>query len=93
MIPSYSRCSLVKRCVQKTNNSKVFKKYTLAVAITSKGVIGYELYEKGGMNVERLNFFLQKYVVNKYKGYTLIMDNTGSHRNKTTKELIIKSGN
>ena len=93
MIPSYSRCSLGKRCVQKTNNSKVFKKYTLAVAITSKGVIGYELYEKGGMNVERLNLFLQKYVVNKYKGYTLIMDNAGSHRNKTTKELIIKSGN
>jgi transposase len=93
MIPSYSRCSLGKRCVQKTNNSKVFKKYTLAVAITSKGVIGYELYEKGGMNVERLNLFLQKYVVNKYKGYTIIMDNAGSHRNKTTKELIIKSGN
>ncbi len=85
MIPSYSRCSLGKRCVQKTNNSKVFKKYTLAVAITSKGVIGYELYEKGGMNIERLNLFLQKYVVNKYKGYTLIMDNAGSHRNKTTK--------
>ena len=57
MIPSYSRCYLGKRYVQKTNNSKVFKKYTLSGAISSLGVVGYELYESGGMTHERLNNF------------------------------------
>lgn len=93
MIPSYSRCDLRKRCVQKTNNSKVFKKYTLSVAISSLGVVGYELYESGGMTHERLNNFIRKHISGKFKGYTIIMDNAGSHRNNSTKVLIENSGN
>ena len=33
MIPEYSRCDLGKRCVYKTDNSFVFRKFTLLVAI------------------------------------------------------------
>ena len=31
MKPNYSRCELGKRCVQKTTNNNVFKKYTLII--------------------------------------------------------------
>jgi transposase len=35
-----------KRCVIKTTDQKVFKKYTAIFAISSSGVIGWKLYEK-----------------------------------------------
>ena len=38
---------LGKRCVVKTESQEVFKKYTGIFAISSKGVIGYEVYKKG----------------------------------------------
>jgi transposase-like protein len=43
-----------KRCVIKTNSQEVFKKYTAIFAISVDGVIGYTLYEKGGIDSERL---------------------------------------
>jgi hypothetical protein len=38
---------LGKRCVVKTESQEVLKKYTGIFAISSKGVIGYEVYKKG----------------------------------------------
>jgi hypothetical protein len=38
-----------KRCVLKTENNQVFKKYTGIFSISTKGVLGWELYEKGGI--------------------------------------------
>ena len=43
-----------KRCVVKTESQEVFKKYTGIFAICSKGVIGYEIYKKGGIVIEWL---------------------------------------
>ena len=37
---------LGKRCVVKTESQEVLKKYTGIFAISSKGVIGYEVYKK-----------------------------------------------
>jgi hypothetical protein len=37
---------LGKRCVVKTESQEVFKKYTGIFAISSKGVIGYEVYKR-----------------------------------------------
>jgi transposase len=92
-IPSnYSRCDLSKRCVLKTKNNKVFTKYTLVCAMTSKG-IGFELYEKGGMNAERMIEFINKYIKNKFKNALVIMDNGGSHKNKLIGETIKKTEN
>lgn len=51
-----------KRCVLKTDNNEVFKKYTGIFSISTKGVLGWELYEKGGINTERLyDFFRETY--------------------------------
>lgn len=76
-----------KRCVIKTQSQDVFKKYTAIFAISINGVIGWELYEKGGIDSERLMEFLQKYITNRYKNKVIIMDNASSHRNENVKKL------
>jgi transposase len=90
--PTYSRCELGRRCVIKTSNQFVFRKFTLLVAISNSKCVGKELYEKGGMTKERLEF-LEKYVFPNYKNHLIILDNAGSHNNELIKNAITKSGN
>ena len=56
-----------KRCIIKTNSQEIFKKYTAIFAISINGVIGFTLYEKGGIDSERLVAFLDTFITNKYK--------------------------
>ena len=93
MKPSYSRCSLGKRCVMKTTNNKVFQKYTLLAGISTKGVIGWKIYENGGVTAERMCAFLDDYISGKYVNHLVIMDNAGSHRSKLVKEKVKKTKN
>ncbi len=79
-----------KRCVIKTQSQEVFKKYTGIFAISTDGVLGWELYEKSGINADRLYEFLEKYITSKYKNKLIILDNASSHRNPKVKELILK---
>ncbi len=79
-----------KRCVIKTQSQEVFKKYTGIFAISSKGVEGWELYEKGGINVDRLYNFLEENITSKYKNKLIILDNASSHRHEKIKELVNK---
>ena len=48
MMKEYCRSDKGKRCYQnamrQTNDNKVFTKYTLLVAISTKGVVGYKLF-------------------------------------------------
>ena len=82
-----------KRCVIKTESQEVFKKYTGIFAISTKGVLGWELYEKGGINTDLLIKFLEKYITTKFKDKLIILDNASSHRNERIKELISKNNN
>jgi transposase len=93
MMLEYSRCDLGKRCVIKTNDNYVFRKFSLLVAINNSKCVGHTLYEKGGMTKERFVEFLEKFVFNKYKKHLIILDNAGSHNNQYVKEAITKSGN
>jgi hypothetical protein len=72
----------------KTDNQEVFKKYTGIFAISIDGVIGYEIYDKGGIDSDRLMEFLNKYITNKYSNKLIILDNASSHRNYKVKKLI-----
>lgn len=90
---NYSRCELGKRCVKKTTNNAVFKKYTLVYAINNKGIIGWEFYENGGMNAERMIIFIHKYINGKFHNNTIIMDNGGAHKNNLVKKAIKESYN
>ena len=93
MIPEYSRCDLGKRCIYKTDNSFVFRKFTLLVAISNSKCIGYRLYEKGGMTKERFVEFLENFIFGKYTNHLIILDNAGSHKNNYVKNAIEESDN
>jgi transposase len=86
MIMEYSRCDIGKRCIVKTDDNYLFRKFTLLVAISNSKCIGWILYEKGGMTKERLVEFLDK-------NHLIILDNAGSHKNSYVKDAIINSGN
>jgi len=79
-----------KRCVIKTKSQEVFKKYTGIFAISVNGVEGWDLYEKGGINTERLVEFLQKFIIEKYKNKIIILDNASAHKNDTIRDLVNK---
>ena len=93
MIPEYSRCDLGKRCIYKTDDSFVFRKFTLLVAISNSKCIGYRLYEKGGMTKERFVDFLEDFVFGKYTNHLIVLDNAGSHKNNYVKNAIEESDN
>jgi hypothetical protein len=54
------------------------------------GVEGWELYEKGGINTERLVYFLQKFITEKYRNKLIILDNASAHKNDTIRDLVNK---
>ena len=80
-----------KRCVIKTQSQEVFKKYTGIFAISVNGVEGWDLYEKSGINSDRMIEFLETHITNKYKNKLIILDNASSHRNPKVKEVINKN--
>ena len=49
------------------------------------------MYNKGGIDGDRLLAFLEKFITNKYKNKIIILDNASSHRNIRVKELINKN--
>ena len=82
-----------KRCVIKTQSQEVFKKYTGIFAISVNGVEGWDLYEKSGINTDRLIEFLEKFITGKYKNKLIILDNASSHRNQRINDLVNKHNN
>ena len=56
----------------------MFKKYTGIFAISYNGVLGWDLYEKGGIDSDRLYEFLEKHITKKYKNKLIILDNASS---------------
>jgi transposase len=84
---------LGKRCIIKTSSQEVFKKYTGIFAISNEGVLGWDLYLKGGIDSNRLVEFLEKFITTKYKNKLIILDNASSHRNAKIKELVAKNNN
>ena len=80
-----------KRCIHKTNSQEVFKKYTGIFAISSSGLLAYELYQKGGIDTDRLEKFIEEFIKkNKFKKKLIIMDNASSHRNEKIQTLVNK---
>lgn len=77
-----------KRCVLKTTSQQVFKRYTAIFAIDSQGVIAWEIYEKGGINSDKLYSFIESNIVKKHKGKLVILDNASSHRTENIKQLV-----
>lgn len=89
---NYCRAFLGDRCIKKTTNNEVFKKYSLIVAINNKKCIASELYQNGAVNAERFNEFLKK-ICSKVKGKLFVLDNGQIHKKESTKQIIKESGN
>ena len=84
---------LGKRCIIKTSSQEVFKKYTGIFSISTEGVLGWDLYDKSGIDSNRLYDFLQQHITTKFKNKLIILDNASSHRNAKIKELVNKHNN
>lgn len=93
MVKEYCRTIKGQRCYFKTSDNKVFRKYTLLMAISIKGVVAYKFYEKGGSNKDRFLDFLQKNILSKMKNKLLLFDNARSHVAKVVLDQIKSSGN
>lgn len=52
--------------------------------------LGWKLYEKSGIDSNRLVEFLEEHITNKFKNKLIILDNTSSHRNDKIKKLVNK---
>jgi transposase len=89
---NYCRNDLGKRCIIKTDDNAVFKKYSLVVAISNKKCLGYKLYENGAVNADRFNNFLIEILKN-VKNKLIILDNGQIHKKENVKNTIINSGN
>ena len=48
------------------------------------------MYEKGGINTDRLVEFLQKFITEKYINKLIILDNASAHKNDTIRDLVNK---
>ena len=62
------------------------------MAITTKGVLDWILYEKAGSDHCRLIEFIKQFIEGK-KNKLILMDNASCHRNQEVKDFIIKSKN
>ena len=82
-----------KRCVIKTQSQEVFKKYTDVFAISVNGVVNWDLYEKGGINTDRLIEFSEHNITSKLRNKLIILDNASAHRNERIKALVNKHNN
>lgn len=89
---NYCREKLGDRCIRKTDDNAVFKKYSLLVAINNQKCMGYELYQEGAVNAERFNYFLKNLLAN-VKNKLIILDNGQIHKKEETRKIIKDSGN
>lgn len=89
---NYCREKLGERCIRKTDDNAVFKKYSLLVAINNQKCMGYELYQEGAVNAERFNDFLKNLLAN-VKNKLIILDNGQIHKKEETRKIIKDSGN
>ena len=88
---NYCCNDLGKRCIIKTDDNAVFKKYSL-VAISNKKCLGYKLYENGAVNADRFNDFLKE-ILKDTKNKLIILNNGQIHKKENVKNTISKSGN
>ena len=90
--PLKGRCEIGTRLNKVTKDNKVFVKFTLIMAISTKGVVHWKLYKKGGIDNVRLIDFLKVVLKNKKKKL-ILMDNASAHKKQTVKDFITNKGN
>jgi len=94
MFRKYGRSKSGYRCIETTNNLKVFSKHTFIASITNNKILTYELYDKNSITVDRLESFLKNMIKQyKLKNYVFLLDNFSVHKHQRINDIITKSGN
>ena len=68
----YSKCALGNRCIVKTDDNYVFRKFTLLCAISNSKCVDITLYKEGGMTKERFVEFLEATIFTPLDIYTFV---------------------
>lgn len=91
---AYGRSKKGKRAIIKTT-SYPFIKFNCLCAITNKKIIGLKIYKdlKGGINANDFIKFIDDNIKNKYKNYTILLDNAPFHRSQNIKNKILNIDN
>jgi len=79
-------------CYKNTITRSIQKIYRY-ICYKCYGVVDWDLYEKGGINTDRLIDFLEQNITNKLRDKLIILDNASSHRNEKIKALVNKHNN
>jgi transposase len=94
MFRPYSRCPLGDKCIETTNNNKVFTKHTFVGAISSSRMMGWKLYEEGAMNADRFVEFVRSIITEHHlENHLFLFDNAGAHKGDKIKKLMTETNN
>ena len=94
MFRPYSRCALGEKCVQVTDENKVFTKHTFVGAITNSRCVGWQAFEQGAMNAERFVEFVRSVIErHRMRGFLFLFDNAGAHKGQGIRDLMEETGN
>ena len=76
--------------LQEIKHNKTITIEDLLILLKNKypDVDGWDLYEKSGINTDRMVEFLEKHITTQFKNKLIIMDNASSHRNPRVKDVI-----
>jgi len=89
MFRPYSRCPLGEKCIETTDNNKVFTKHTFVGAISSSKMLGWKVYEEGAMNADRFVEFVRTIIIeHQLENYLFLFDNAGAHKGEKVKKSI-----
>ena len=94
MFRPYSRCPLGEKCIETTDDNKVFTKHTFVGAISSSKMMGWKLYEQGAMNADRFVEFVRSIIKEHHlENYLFLFDNAGAHKGEKIKKLMEQTKN
>ena len=94
MFRPYSRCPLGDKCIETTDNNKVFTKHTFVGAISSSRMMGWKLYEEGAMNADRFVEFVRSIITEHHlENHLFLFDNAGAHKGDKIKKLMTETSN
>jgi len=94
MFRPYSRCPLGEKCIETTDDNKVFTKHTFVGAISSSKIMGWRLYEQGAMNADRFVEFVGSIIKEHHlENYLFLFDNAGAHKGEKIKKLMEQTNN
>ena len=94
MFRPYIRCPFGDKCIETTDNNKVFTKHTFVGAISSSRMMGWKVYEEGAINADRFVEFVRSIITEHHlENHLFLFDNAGAHKGDKIKELMTETNN